>query len=395
MTRHVRLPVVGRALKPFGSDFVSVEALGGTVLAVATVSALVWANVAGASYDELWASHLTIGLGTFSVSVDLRHWVNDGLMTLFFFVVGLEIKRELVEGELRERRTASLPAIAAVGGMAIPALLYSAVNAGGPGSRGWAIPMATDIAFAVVVLGVLGSRIPNALRLFLLTLAIVDDIGAIFVIALFYSEQIAFAWLLGACGVVALVVLAQRLGLANPLFYVVPAFALWVCAFESGVHPTIAGVALGLLTPVRPIRGRRVIDKLEFGLHPWSSLLVIPVFAVANAGVNLDADAWDRALTSPITWGIILGLVVGKPAGIVLATMLGVRLRLGRLPDGVSMRQIFGAGCVAGIGFTVSLFVADLSFAGARLGDAKVGIIVASAVSAAIGSTWLFRTVSR
>ena len=203
MTRQFRVPVVGRALSPVGSEFVNVEALGGTVLLVATLAAFAWANAAGASYADVWAHDLTLGWGRFAISQDLRHWVNDGLMTLFFFVVGLEIKRELVEGELRDRRTASLPVVAALGGMVVPALLYTAVNAGGAGSRGWAIPMATDIAFAVVVLAVLGSRVPNPLRLFLLTLAIVDDIGAILVIALFYSEHIAFGWLLAAAGVIA------------------------------------------------------------------------------------------------------------------------------------------------------------------------------------------------
>lgn len=397
MARHFRVPVVGRALKPVGSEFVSVEALGGTVLLVATLAAFVWANVASGSYEDLWGRQLTIGLGQFALSEDLRHWVNDGLMTLFFFVVGMEIKGELVRGELRDRRTASLPVIAAVGGMVVPALLFAAVNIGSAGSRGWAIPMATDIAFAVVVLGALGSRVPNPLRLFLLMLAIVDDIGAILVIALFYSEPVALGWLLGALGIVVGIVVAQRLQLANPIVYVFPAIALWVCTYESGIHATIAGVVLGLLTPARPIGGREVIDALQHRLHPWSSLLVVPVFAVANAGVHLEASALQRAMSSGIAWGIMLGLVVGKPLGIVLASVLGVRLRLGRLPDGVSLRHVVGAGCVAGIGFTVSLFVADLSFGGAMLRDAKLGIIAASVVSATIGSAWLyrFRTLSR
>ncbi len=391
---HLRIPVVGRALAPVGSDFVSLEALGGVVLLGATVAALVWANVAGVSYADVWRHDLTIGWGQLAITEDLLHWVNDGLMTVFFFVVGLEIKRELVRGELRDPRTASLPVLAALGGMVIPALLYLAVNAGGAGGRGWAIPMATDIAFAVVVLAVLGARVPKPLKLFLLTLAIVDDIGAIVVIAVFYSEGIAFWWLLGALAAVAFILCMQRFGIGHPMMYVVPAVILWVCTLESGVHATIAGVVLGLLTPARPFGGREVIEQLEGRLHPWSSFLVIPIFALANAGLNLEPAAMEDALTSPIAWGIIVGLVVGKPIGIVLATALGVRLRVGSLPEGLSFRHVVGAGCVAGIGFTVSLFVADLSFGGALLGEAKTGILTASVVSAAVGVAWLLCTTS-
>ena len=264
-----------------------------------------------------------MGWGDFAITEDWLHWVNDGLMTVFFFVVGLEIKRELVRGELRDPRTASLPVLAAIGGMVVPALLYVAINAGGPGSRGWAIPMATDIAFAVVVLTVLGTRVPKPLKLFLLTLAIVDDIGAIVVIALFYSKGIAFGWLLGALAVIAFIICMQRLRIGNPIVYVVPAVALWVCTLESGVHATIAGVVLGVLTPARPFGGRDVIENLEGRLHPWSSFLVIPLFALANVGLKLDPAAIEHALTSPIAWGIIVGLVVGKPVGIMLATALG------------------------------------------------------------------------
>ncbi len=391
---HIRIPVLGRAVAPVGSDFVSVEALGGVALLGATLGALVWANVGGASYAEVWGYDLTIGAGEFAISEDLAHWVNDGLMTVFFFVVGLEINRELICGELRDRRTASLPALAAIGGMAVPALLYVIVNAGGAGSRGWAIPMATDIAFAVVVLAVLGARVAKPLKLFLLTLAIVDDIGAIVVIAVFYSEGIAFVWLLGALAVVGLILCLQRLGIGHPALYVLPAVVLWVCMFESGVHATIAGVVLGLLAPARPFGGRAVIDDLEAQLHPWSSFVVIPIFALANAGLPLDVAAIDRALMSPISWGIVVGLAVGKPIGIVLATAMGVRLRLGRLPDGLSFRHVVGVGCVAGIGFTVSLFVADLSFTNPLLSEAKTGILAASLLSAAVGIAWLASTTS-
>ncbi len=391
MARHVRIPVLGRALSPVGSEFVSVEALGGAVLLAATVAAFVWANVASGSYEALWHRHLTVGSGAFTVSEDLRHWVNDGLMTLFFFVVGLEIKREVVCGELRDPRTASLPVLAAFGGMAAPALLYFAVNRGGSGADGWAIPMATDIAFAVVLLTALGSRVPQPLKLFLLTLAIVDDIGAILVIACFYSKDIAPGWLLGAVVVIAVIVTMRRFRLGHPLLYVAPALVLWLCTQQSGVHATIAGVVLGLLTPAHPFGGREVIDGLERRLHPWSSLLVIPVFALANAGVHLDRSALQHAATSRIAWGVVVGLVIGKPLGIVTATVAAARLRLGRLPDGLALRHVVGAGLVAGIGFTVSLFVADLSFQNAALTDAKAGIVAASVTSGAVGAIWLWR----
>ncbi len=392
---HVRIPVAGRALSPVGSEFVSVEVLGGVLLLAATGVALFWANVAERSYADVWGHALTIGIGPFTVSEDLGHWVNDGLMTVFFFVVGLEIKRELVAGDLRDRRTASLPVVAAVGGMVVPALFYLALNAGGPGQDAWAIPIATDIAFAIVVLAILGSRISPSLKLFLLTLAIVDDIGAVLVIAVFYSQGIGAGWLLAALGVVAVVVVMQRLGLRSPFAYIVPAAVLWVCVFESGVHATIAGVVLGLLVPVQPVRGREVGAALERTLHPWSSLLVVPVFALANAGVHLDGAVLERALTSTIAWGIVVALVIGKPLGILLASTLALRLGIGRLPDGLSLAHVVGAGCVAGIGFTVSLFVADLSFSGSMLSDAKVSVLAASLISATFGAAWLLTACAR
>jgi NhaA family Na+:H+ antiporter len=368
-----------------GSSFVYVEVLGGVALLGATIAALTWANVSLESYEHLWSTHLTIGIGRFTITEDLQHWVNDGLMTIFFFVVGLEIKREVVRGELRDPQTASLPAIAAVGGMVVPALLYLAINAGGAGGRGWAIPMATDIAFAVAVLAIAGSRVPPNLKLFLLTLAIVDDLGAIIVIALFYSGTISATWLLGAVGAAVVILVLQRLGAGHVAFYLIPAFVLWLCVFESGVHATIAGVVLGLLTPARPFRGRQVIEPIEAGLHPWSSFLIVPLFALANAGVSLRGGGVSRTLNSPIAWGIVLGLVIGKPLGIVTTAALARRLRLGRLPEGVHFRHLFAAGAAAGIGFTVSLFVAQLSYDGIRLADAKIAILGASVLSGIVG----------
>jgi NhaA family Na+:H+ antiporter len=381
-----RVRRVGKALPPFGDEFVSVEALSGLVLFAGAIAALVWANSATASYQDFWHHHLSIGIGDASIDLSFQHWVNDGLMTVFFFVVGLEIKRETVRGELRDPRTVALPVLAAIGGMALPALVYTAFNVGGSGAEGWAIPAATDIAFAVGVLALLGPRVPRNLKLFVLTLAIVDDIGAIIVIAIFYSGGVELLWLFASAALVALVLVLQRMGVGSPIAYVVPALALWVCMYESGVHPTIAGVILGLLTPARPFGGRQVIEGLEHRVHPWSSFLIVPLFALANAGILIDADTVSRAFDSPVTIGIALGLVVGKTLGITLATALGVRLRLGRLPDGVRWPHLVGGATVAGIGFTVALFVADLSFRGAPLENAIIGILVGSLVSGLVGA---------
>ncbi len=390
-SRHVRLPL-GRYLPPVGSSFVAIEALGGVVLLAATAAALIWSNVARDSYAQLWSTHLTIGVGSFAVTETLRNWVNDGLMTVFFFVIGIEIKREVVRGELRDPRTASLPVIAAFGGMAVPAILYVLVNLGGAGVRGWGIPMATDIAFAIALLVILGPRIPPGLRLFLLTLAVVDDVGAIIVIAAFYSGPVSVGWILGAGAAIALILVLQRTRRAGPIVFVLPAVVLWVCVLESGIHATIAGVLLGLLTPAGAVNGRQVIERLEARLHPWSSLAIVPLFALANAGVFLGGDRIERAAESAIAWGIVIGLVIGKPLGIFGATWVAVRLRLGQLPEGVRIVQILAVGSLTGIGFTVSLFVAELAFGGGRLASAKIAILIASVASAAVGVVMLRAT---
>jgi NhaA family Na+:H+ antiporter len=387
---HIRIPA-GR-FRP-EDIFLSVEALGGMVLLGAAIAALVWANVAGSSYTELWETELTIGLGDFSISEHLQEWVNDGLMVIFFFVVGLEIKRELVEGELRDPKTAALPAVAAFGGMVLPAILFFALNPSGDASSGWGIPVATDIAFAVGVLALLGSRIPRGLKLFLLTLAIVDDIGAILVIAVFYSSGVSGAWLGGAVATLLVIFLMQRIGVRNPFFYVLPGVVLWVCMLESGVHATIAGVILGLITPQQTWRGRPVLERLEGAIHPYSSFVIIPVFALANAGVELGGGVLSDAVTSKITLGVVVGLVIGKTVGVSAAVALAIRLRLGRLPAGVHPRQILGAAALAGIGFTVSLFIAELSFDDElHLADAKLGILGASVIAGTLGTLILLRS---
>jgi NhaA family Na+:H+ antiporter len=330
----------------------------------------------------VWARECVVGIVPYVARTPLHHLINDGLMAVFFFVVGLEIAREFVDGELRERRAATLPVVAALGGMVVPALLYTALNAGGTGAHAWAVPMATDVAFAVGVLALFPGRVPRGAKVFLLTLAIVDDIGSIAVIAVFYSSGVAPEWLLGAAGAVVVIVVLRRLGVAAPLAYVVPAIALWACLLASGVQAAIAGVALGLLTPVRAFHGRDVHGPLEAGLHPWSSFLVMPVFALANAGVVVSGDGLGRALRSPIAWGIVAALVAGKPVGILAGTAVVRALDRRPFPDGLAWRDLAGVAVVAGMGITVSIFVAGLSFTGPHLEDAKLAILVASLVCA-------------
>lgn len=387
--RQFRSPRVGRYLPPLGDEFVSVEVLSGIVLLGAAVAALVWANADPASYVAVWDHDLTIGIGSASITLSLAGWVNDALMTLFFFVVGLEIKREIMEGELRHRRNAMLPVLAALGGMLLPALIFEALNRGGAGAGGWGIPMATDIAFSLGVLALLGSHASSGVKLFLLTLAIVDDIGAIIVIAIFYTSDLRPEWLLGAAAAVVLVLVLRRVGLMHPAVYVLPAAVLWVCIYETGVQATIAGVLLGLLTPVLPGSEAGPAERIEHRLHPWVGFLVVPLFALANTGVVLGPAAIERAASSAISWGIATGLVVGKTVGIAALTLLGLRLGLGQLPAGMRRSQVVGVAAVGGIGFTVSLFVADLSFTGPLLDDAKIGILGASLVAGIFGTVLL------
>jgi Na+:H+ antiporter, NhaA family len=386
MTNRSAADTVRRVVDPV-KDFLHTEAAGGLFLLAATVVALGWANSPfAAGYEGLWGRELTIGAGPLAVTEDLKHWVNDGLMALFFFVVGLEIKRELVVGELRDPRRASLPVLAALGGVVVPAGIFLLLNVGGQGARGWGIPMATDIAFAIGVLAVLGSRVPAGAKVFLLTLAIVDDILAITVIAVFYTSQLAVGWLAVAAGGMALVFVLRRLGVRAISAYVPLGVLVWLATLESGVHATIAGVALGLATPARPVQGRPVLEQLQHRLHPLSSYLVIPLFALANAGVPLGADALERAAGSPVAWGVALGLLAGKVLGVAGASLAAVRLRLGSLPDDLTMRHVLGLAALAGIGFTVSLFIAELAYPGSDLIDlAKVGILAGSLASGLAG----------
>jgi len=421
------LAVRDRVVRPI-ERFLQIEASAGIVLLACALLALGWANSPwSAGYHALW--HLPIGfrVGPVAFERDLHFWINDGLMVVFFFVVGLEIRRELHAGELSTPRRAALPVIAALGGMLAPALIYLALNPAPPGRQGWGVPTATDIAFAVGVLALLGRRVPAALRVLLLALAIIDDIGAILIIAIFYSSGVAASGLMIAgAGVLAVLVL-QRFAVRKPLAYLAPALLIWGGMLRSGVHPTIGGVVIGMLTPVRPWFGRKgflhaagealadfrdragnheaahqlvspleklnqarreavsPVVRLETSLHPWVAYLIMPLFALANAGVTFDqVDFGEGAV--PVAVGIGLGLVAGKPLGIVLASLLAVRLRIAALPGGIALKHLVVLGAVSGIGFTMSLFVAQLAFQSpGLLGVGKLAVLVGSGLSAVLG----------
>ncbi len=426
-------------------EFMHDEAFGGILLLGCAIAALVWANSPwGASYDALWATNVTIGTDRFRLTESLLHWVNDGLMTIFFFVVGLEIKREVLVGELASPRRAALPVIAALGGALLPIAIFLLLNAGTAGARGWGVPMATDIAFALGVLALLGSRIPVGLKVFLTALAIVDDLAAVAVIAIFYTSQVVW----GALGLAALIFAAllavNRAGVRSLLPYALLGIALWLAVFESGVHATIAGVLLAATIPANTridpgaflIRGRAILaafdragaedatgasvltngarqealaeledavegvgaplQRMEHTLHPWVAFAIVPLFALANAGVRIEGDI-GVALGNRVTLGVILGLVIGKQLGVTLGAWLAVRSGLTELPQGVSWRAIYGVAWLAGIGFTMALFVADLAFVDAGgaslLASAKLGILIASLIAGAGG--WLLLSRSR
>jgi NhaA family Na+:H+ antiporter len=427
-------------VRPF-RRFAATEAAGGVVMLVMAIVALVWANSAFSdSYERLWETMISIHVGDLAhVDLDLRGWINDLAMAFFFFVVALEIKRELVRGELRDPRAAALPALAAVGGMVVPALIYTIINVGGSGSDGWGIPMATDIAFAVGVLSLLGRRVPSSLVVFLLTLAIVDDLGAIIVIAVFYTSNLSFGWLAIAIACVVGAVVLNRIDVRSLVPYFLLAAFCWFALHESGVHATLAGVAFGLATPSHaffrpPVFGPRAhalvstveqarraegtpgdaedeegveaealselitlsnesqppLDRLEHRLVPWTTFVIVPLFALANAGVQVSGSQLVDSFSQPVTLGVLLGLVIGKPVGIFLFSLAAVRLGIGKRPLGASWGQMFGVATLGGIGFTVALFVTELAFDPGQLADeAKIGILAASAIAGAVGYAYL------
>lgn len=375
-------------------NFLQTESAGGVVLVVFSIASLVWVNSPfKSSFYSFWESRFDFSLGSFSFGMDFHHWVNEGFMTFFFFVIGLEIKREVTSGHLSTRKSIMLPLFGAVGGMVIPALTYLLI-AGSVEPRGWGIPMATDIALAVGVLSLLGSRVSPAIRAFLLGLAVVDDIGAILVIAIFYSTNVSAKWLLVALGVLVFTAVLKRLDVRMLWVYALCGVVVWYCLYKTGVHPTLAGVIFGLLTPTFP--HKRIVDPetensvsvlewLEHLIHPWTSFAIVPLFALANAGIEISFQSLSDASTSAIAWGIFAGLVVGKPFGIVLTVVMSKRLKLADIPRGASMKTFLGVGNAAGIGFTVALFISELAFTdAAHQADAKIAILLGSIVSAAL-----------
>jgi len=424
--------VPSRFIRPV-MEFTRVEAAGGIVLLVAAVLALVWANSPWyESYFRLFNAHIDINGWIIHIDESLKHLINDGLMAIFFFVVGLEIKRELVVGELNSVKKAALPALAALGGMIVPALIYVGfvMNAESGALDGWGIPMATDIAFSVGVVAILGTRVSIGAKLFLLALAIVDDIGAILVIAIFYTDDLDLAWMaVAAVGLLVIYALRRARVWGFPI-YVLLGAGVWYAFLESGVHATIAGVILGLMTPVTsyytdeqfrqkaqqvldrwdvnrasPHARERLdqdalelanvanasvspLDRLEHVLHPWSSFVIVPLFALANAGVRFvgQETGIGEALLSPVALGVTFGLVLGKPIGVTVAAIISVKLNLGILPPRTTLRTVIGLGFLAGIGFTVSLFITELAFKESIFSDeAKLGIFVASTVAGVVG----------
>jgi Na+:H+ antiporter, NhaA family len=421
---------VGARLFSALERFLHVEAAGGIVLLLAAAVALGWANSPWAhSYEALWHAPVTLGVGTVVSTQSLHFWINDGLMTIFFLVVGLEIRREIHEGALSTLSMAAVPLVAATGGVIVPALIYSAFNMDPVTSRGWAVPTATDIAFAVGILALLGKRVPPGVRVLLLALAIIDDIAAILVIAFFYSSGVKLLGLaIVAAGVLG-VLLFQRMAIRSAFAYLLPGAVMWFGLLYAGVHPTLAGVALGLLAPVVPLAGRddpiqsasRALENfreraganrgdvselvqpiqelsraqqqliapvlsLQAVLHPWVAYGIMPLFALANAGVSLQGLSFDNPDAVSIGLGVLVGLVIGKPLGIVLVTLLSARVGLCVLPTGVTPRSLFVVGCLGGIGFTMSIFISNLAFASPDLlAAAKLAVLVASLIAGVVG----------
>jgi NhaA family Na+:H+ antiporter len=420
-------PVPRLVVRPL-ERFLHREAGSASLLMAAAFVALIWANLPGDSYEDLWTTRVALELGPVTVEEDLRHVVNDLLMAVFFYVVALEVKREIVFGSLRDRRSASVPVAAALGTMVGAAATYLAVNLGTGDLRGWAIPIATDIAFALGVLGLAGKRAPPELRAFLLTLAVVDDLGTIAVIAVFFADELSLAWLGAAAAAVVAVIAAKRAGVRFLVAYVLLAAVLWLAVYESGVHATIAGVVLGFLTPSRPFHTAQEtaeviggqlsemadsdaevtegtlletsrlsqeavspLARMEANLHPWSAYGILPLFALANAGVPLSAGGIADALTGPVGFGIFTGLVIGAPLGGLLFAWAIVRLGPGRMPEGLDWPAIGGVAPLKGIGFTVAIFITGLAFDDRELQDeGTLAILVASAVAALIGLAMLF-----
>lgn len=367
------------------------EAIGGKLLLASSVIALIAVNSPlRVLFENFWHLDLSIGLGNFSITENLKHWVNDGLMAIFFLVVALEIKREFIRGELSDLKKASLPIAAAIGGMIVPALIYLTLNANTDFTKGWGIPIATDIAFAIGVLAVLGNRVPSSLKVLLLTLAIVDDLLAIVVIAVFYTASIQLTYLFLATLVILLMLASRKLWPKKILPFILLGIILWVLFKESGVHATIAGALIGFLAPLKAINRMSIAERLESALIPVSTFIVIPLFALANAGVSFAGLTIDKTYL-PVMLGVGLGLVVGKVIGVLAVAWIMTRLKIAVLPEGANWLHMTGIGLLAGIGFTVSIFITELAFAGndSLIVMAKFAILIASFVAAIIGAALL------
>lgn len=436
METNIKTEPIERLIKPI-NDFLHKEASGGILLIITTVIAVLWSNSTFSdSYHNLWHTHLSISLGTlFTLDYTIHHWINDGLMAVFFFTVGLEIKRELMVGELSSMRKASLPVAGAIGGMILPALIYLIFNQDGPGVRGWGIPMATDIAFVVGIMALLGPKIPLSLKIFVLALAIADDIGAVLVIAIFYTAEISAPAMLIAAAVLIVLFILNKLGTKSLIVYTFFGIILWLAFLKSGIHATVAGVLFAFTIPaysrydtkkfsdtVRSLinnfdskgdhwknilnsseRQNDVLaiesscekvltplQRFEHDLHPWVSYFIIPLFALANAGVSIKEINFIEALLKPVSIGIITGLFIGKQLGIFIFSMLAVKFKLAYLPEGVNLRNLYGAGILAGVGFTMSLFIAGLAFDNPDILDtAKIGVLTGSLISGITGFIFL------
>ena len=397
------------------ADFFKQESASGKLIVLASLVGLLIANSPwGKSYFEILESTFSFSLSAFSFEMNLIHFINDGLMTIFFFVVGLEIKRELVEGHLSTLKNAALPFFAAIGGMLVPALIYLSI-AGDSYSSGWAIPVATDIALAVGVLGLIGSKSISILRPFLLGLAVIDDIGAILIIAVFFSVGVNFSWLLAAGVLVLIVVLTKYLDIRFTTVYIFLGLILWLCLYESGVHPTMAGVILGLLAPAIPFISKEYVDTEELvdlsvsktkkiaknsvsvvewllhQIHPWTAFLIVPLFAFANSGIVISSQSLQEALNSPLAWAIFAGLVAGKPLGILAFSFVAIKTNVGALSGTVKWREIFATGSSAGIGFTVSIFIAKLAFTDPNLQNLAILSVLVASVFSGVLSLLLFK----
>jgi NhaA family Na+:H+ antiporter len=392
---------ISRALIQPLQQFIQTESSGGMILLACAAVALAWANSPwSASYDHVWETPLTLGVPGVTLREPLHLWINDALMAVFFLLVGLEIKREMLIGELASLKRSALPLAAALGGMVVPASIYAALNAGSPTLRGWGIPMATDIAFALGAVSLLGSRVPTGLKVFLTALAIVDDLGAVLVIALFYTAELSLVALGAAAGVFALLVVCNLAGVRKLPVYLGLGVVLWIAVFHSGVHATIAGVLLAMAIPADTKAAKdsdggeggvssAPLLRLERALHAPVSYGIMPLFALANAGLHIDRSI-AHAFSEPITLGVLLGLLIGKPIGITAASWLVVRMRLATLPDRVSWRELGGVAWLGGIGFTMSLFIAGLAFADpAQLAFAKAGVLTGSLLAGIGGGLWL------